>query len=171
METTNTISQQLSNSVTQIVSRQRDFFLTNETKSIDFRLEQLKKLKSAVEKYSDDIYDALWRDLHKCKEEAFLTEINIVLNEINNHIKNLKKWAKPKKVKTPVYLMPSKSEPCGLSQMVALRYGTIPIVRETGGLRDSVKDSGDGEGNGFVFSSYNAHDMLHAIRRACEGYG
>ena len=69
-----------------------------------------------------------------------------------------------------LFLMPSKSEPCGLSQMVALRYGTIPIVRETGGLRDSVTDSGDGEGNGFVFSSYNAHDMLHAIRRACEGY-
>ena len=69
-----------------------------------------------------------------------------------------------------LFIMPSKSEPSGLSQMVALRYGTIPIVRETGGLRDSVRDSGDGEGNGFVFSSYNAHDMLHAIRRACEGY-
>ena len=69
-----------------------------------------------------------------------------------------------------LFLMPSKSEPCGLSQMVALRYGTIPIVRETGGLRDSVNDSGDGEGNGFVFSSYNAHEMLHAINRACEGF-
>ena len=69
-----------------------------------------------------------------------------------------------------LFLMPSKSEPCGLSQMVALRYGTIPIVRETGGLRDSVRDSGDNEGNGFIFSSYNAHDMLHAIRRAVEGY-
>ncbi len=69
-----------------------------------------------------------------------------------------------------LFLMPSKSEPCGLSQMVALRYGTIPIVRETGGLRDSVRDSGDNEGNGFVFSSYNAHDMLHAIKRAVEGY-
>ena len=69
-----------------------------------------------------------------------------------------------------MFLMPSKSEPCGLSQMVALRYGSIPIVRETGGLRDSVRDSGDGEGNGFVFSSYNAHDMLHAIKRAVAGY-
>jgi starch synthase len=69
-----------------------------------------------------------------------------------------------------LYLMPSKSEPCGLSQMVALRYGSIPIVRETGGLRDSVKDSGDNEGNGFTFANYNAHEMLHAIRRACEGY-
>ena len=70
-----------------------------------------------------------------------------------------------------MFLMPSKSEPCGLSQMVALRYGSIPIVRETGGLRDSVQDSGDNLGNGFVFSSYNAHDMLHAIKRAVEGYG
>ena len=69
-----------------------------------------------------------------------------------------------------MFLMPSKSEPCGLSQMVALRYGSVPIVRETGGLRDSVTDSGDNMGNGFVFSSYNAHDMLHAIKRAVEGY-
>ena len=65
-----------------------------------------------------------------------------------------------------MFLMPSKSEPCGLSQMVALRYGTVPIVRETGGLRDSITDCGDGKGNGFTFKSYNAHDMLDAIRRA-----
>ena len=58
-----------------------------------------------------------------------------------------------------------KIEPCGLSQMVALRYGTIPIVRETGGLRDSIHDSGDGWGNGFTFRSYNAHDMLNAVLR------
>ncbi|MBE6335332.1 MAG: aldehyde dehydrogenase [Lentimicrobiaceae bacterium] len=110
-------------SINNIVSQQREFFLTNETKSIDFRLKQLKKLKSAVEKYSDDIYDALWKDLHKCKEEAFLTEINIVLTEINDHIKNIKKWSKPKKVKTPLYLMPSKSrviyEPFGVALIIA----------------------------------------------------
>ena len=69
-----------------------------------------------------------------------------------------------------LFLMPSKSEPCGLSQMVALRYGTVPIVRETGGLRDSITDSGDGEGNGFTFKSYNAHDMLDAIRRSLNAY-
>ncbi|HHU83609.1 MAG TPA: glycogen synthase GlgA [Clostridiales bacterium] len=69
-----------------------------------------------------------------------------------------------------MFLMPSKSEPCGLSQMIALRYGSIPIVRETGGLKDSVFDSGLGEGNGFTFSNYNAHDLLHCIRRAIEGY-
>ncbi len=63
------------------------------------------------------------------------------------------------------FLMPSKSEPCGLSQMVALRYGTIPIVRTTGGLRDSITDLGEKDGNGFTFASYNAHDMLSAIQR------
>ena len=110
-------------SINSIVSQQREYFLTNETKSIDFRLKQLKKLKQAVEKYSDDIYDALWKDLHKCKEEAFMTEISIVLNEINDHIKNIKKWSKPKKVKTPLYLMPSKShvmyEPFGVALIIA----------------------------------------------------
>ena len=69
-----------------------------------------------------------------------------------------------------MFLMPSKSEPCGLSQMVALRYGTLPIVRETGGLRDSVTDSGDGEGNGFTFKTYDAYDMLGAIYRAVDAY-
>jgi len=67
-------------------------------------------------------------------------------------------------------LMPSKNEPCGLSQMVALRYGTIPIVRETGGLQDTISDSGDGIGNGFTFKSYNANDMARAIERALEGF-
>lgn len=69
-----------------------------------------------------------------------------------------------------IFLMPSQSEPCGLAQMVALRYGTIPIVRETGGLNDTIKDSGDGEGNGFTFKSYNAHDMLNTVWRAITGY-
>lgn len=69
-----------------------------------------------------------------------------------------------------IFLMPSKSEPCGLSQMISLRYGSIPIVRETGGLKDSVTDSGLGEGNGFTFANYNAHDMLHAMRRALGGF-
>jgi starch synthase len=69
-----------------------------------------------------------------------------------------------------IFLMPSQSEPCGLAQMVALRYGTIPIVRETGGLNDTISDSGDGIGNGFTFKSYNAHDMLNTVWRALEGY-
>ncbi len=69
-----------------------------------------------------------------------------------------------------IFLMPSKSEPCGLSQMVALRYGSIPVVRETGGLRDTITDSGLGEGNGFTFEGYNADEMAHAVYRAVKGY-
>lgn len=69
-----------------------------------------------------------------------------------------------------MFLMPSQSEPCGLAQMVALRYGTVPIVRETGGLSDTISDSGDGQGNGFTFQSYNAHDMENAVWRALAGY-
>jgi starch synthase len=71
-----------------------------------------------------------------------------------------------------MFLMPSQSEPCGLAQMISLRYGTIPIVRETGGLRDSIIDAGNiSGGNGFTFKTYNAHDMLDAVRRAKALYG
>ena len=69
-----------------------------------------------------------------------------------------------------MFLMPSQSEPCGLAQMIAMRYGTIPIVRETGGLRDSVRDNGGENGNGFTFKTYNANDMLDAVKRACKVY-
>ena len=71
-----------------------------------------------------------------------------------------------------MFLMPSKFEPCGLSQMIALRYGSLPIVRETGGLRDTVLSYNEytGEGNGFTFLNYNAHDMLHTIERAVNIY-
>ena len=70
-----------------------------------------------------------------------------------------------------MFLMPSQSEPCGLAQMISLRYGTIPIVRETGGLRDSITDIGsENGGNGFTFKTYNAHDMLGACKRAAELY-
>jgi starch synthase len=71
-----------------------------------------------------------------------------------------------------LFLMPSKSEPCGLSQMIAMRYGTLPIVRETGGLRDSVQayEAWRDTGNGFSFANYNSSDMLHVIREAVELY-
>lgn len=71
-----------------------------------------------------------------------------------------------------VFLMPSKSEPCGLAQMISMRYGTVPIVRATGGLKDSVIDYGapDNAGLGFTFQTYNALDMLGAVRRCAEIY-
>ncbi len=70
-----------------------------------------------------------------------------------------------------IYLMPSKSEPCGLSQMIASRYGTVPIVRETGGLKDSIKDFGcEGGGNGYTFREYNVHDFEYSIWRAINDF-
>ncbi len=74
-----------------------------------------------------------------------------------------------------IFLMPSKSEPCGLAQMIASRYGTVPVVRETGGLYDTIKYYNDEtrEGNGFTFANYNAHDMLYTLRKAvglCRDY-
>ena len=70
------------------------------------------------------------------------------------------------------FLMPSLFEPCGLSQLISLRYGTVPIVRETGGLRDTVLSYNEytQEGNGFTFLNYNAHDMLNVIKRALGYY-
>lgn len=68
-----------------------------------------------------------------------------------------------------LFLMPSATEPCGLAQMIAMRYGTIPVVRRTGGLRDTVTDAGGG-GCGYTFETYNAHDMLGALKRAVADY-
>lgn len=67
-----------------------------------------------------------------------------------------------------ILLMPSMFEPCGLSQMIAMAYGTLPLVRETGGLKDSVKPYNEftGEGNGFSFGPYNSHDMMHTLKMA-----
>ena len=71
-----------------------------------------------------------------------------------------------------MYLMPSKSEPCGLSQLIAMHYGTVPIVNATGGLKDTVPpfDAETGEGRGYTFQSYNGDDFLGAIDRALKDY-
>ena len=71
-----------------------------------------------------------------------------------------------------MFLMPSRYEPCGLNQMYSLKYGTIPIVRETGGLADTIQNVNPGRktGNGFTFRNYDAKEMLNAIKFACEAY-
>jgi len=71
-----------------------------------------------------------------------------------------------------VFIMPSRFEPCGLGQMISMRYGTVPIVKETGGLKDTVEPYNEHEdkGYGFSFSNYNAHDLLFTIKRAISFY-
>ncbi|MDR3295964.1 MAG: glycogen synthase GlgA [Clostridiales Family XIII bacterium] len=71
-----------------------------------------------------------------------------------------------------ILLMPSRFEPCGIAQMIAMKYGTLPLVRETGGLRDTVTpyDEDTGEGTGFSFANYNAHELLFTIRSAVALY-
>lgn len=75
-----------------------------------------------------------------------------------------------------IFLMPSLFEPCGLGQLIAMRYGSIPVVRETGGLKDTVRPyfegpaADAGSGNGFTFADYNAHELLFAVKRALEFY-
>ena len=69
------------------------------------------------------------------------------------------------------FLMPSRSEPCGLAQMICSRYGAIPIIHETGGLYDSIKDIGNEDGgNGFTFAAYSAYEMLGSVKRALDLY-
>jgi len=100
-----------------------DFFATNQTKNLSFRLTALKKLRLSIVEKQSLIEASLWSDLHKSPEEAYLTEIGIVLSEIDNHIKHLRKWAKPKKVSTPLFLFPSRSkiisEPLGVALIIA----------------------------------------------------
>ena len=109
--------------ISKHLTNQRLFFSSNQTKNVGFRLEQLHKLKKVILQNQQKIEDALWMDLHKSPEEAYLTEISIVMQEIDYHIKHLKKWAKPKRVSTPLVLLPSSSkiiyEPLGISLIVA----------------------------------------------------
>ncbi|MBQ5832274.1 MAG: glycosyltransferase, partial [Selenomonadales bacterium] len=72
-----------------------------------------------------------------------------------------------------LFLMPSQYEPCGIGQLIALRYGTLPVVRKTGGLNDTITpyNKYTGEGNGFEFGNFNAHDLLYTIKWALGLYG
>src|ERR1035437_8400176 len=91
--------------IEEVLVRQRNFFATYESKSLKFRLENLFQLKKVILKYERKITEARWNDLHKSYEDAYLTEISIVVQEIDNHIRHLKKWSKPKRVPTPLHLI------------------------------------------------------------------
>ena len=109
--------------IPQIIAAQRTYFRSHETLSIEFRLRMLQRLRDAIIKHEKSLTEALYLDLHKSYEEAYLTEISIVLGEIQNFLKHLKKWAAPSKKETPLKLKPAKSsiitEPLGLSLIMA----------------------------------------------------
>lgn len=99
-----------------------DFYYTNKTKCIEFRLEQLRKLRDAIIKYEPEFVKALYKDLHKPAAEVYMTETGLTLKEIKYMIKHLKKWARNEKVPTPIFLKPAKSV------IVKEPYGTVLII-------------------------------------------
>lgn len=110
-------------SIREIIEEHRDFFASQSTKSIAFRKEQLQRLREAILKYEKPLYDALKADLHKSEEEAFLTEISIVLQEIKHHLRNINHWAKRERVSSSLTTFPSRSyivhEPLGVALIIA----------------------------------------------------
>lgn len=109
--------------IAEICSAQKEYFRSGATLDIAFRKEMLKKLLSAMEKWETRLADALWTDLHKSYEEAYLTELSIVKGEIRTHIRNIDRWARRKKVCTPLKLFPSRThlvkEPLGCSLIIS----------------------------------------------------
>ena len=109
--------------IAEICGAQKEYFRSGATLDIAFRKEMLKKLLSAMEKWETRLADALWTDLHKSYEEAYLTELSIVKGEIRTHIRNIDRWAHRKKVRTPLKLFPSRThmvkEPLGCSLIIS----------------------------------------------------
>ena len=109
----------------------------------------------------DARYETLWRDLAAAHPDRVGARIGF--DEGLAHVIE---------GGSDMFLMPSRFEPCGLNQMYSLRYGTVPVVRATGGLADTVRDFDPqtGEGTGFTFDEYSSKAMMGALRRAVETY-
>lgn len=109
--------------IDKIIVSQREYFRSGATLDIAVRKLALRRLKEAIRKWEKPLADALWADLHKSYEEAFLTEISIVLGEIDNHLKHVAHWASSEKRHTPLKMFPSRSriisEPLGTALIVA----------------------------------------------------
>lgn len=115
----NTSTEQIAN----LVEAQRDFYHSGVTLDLKFRRRMLKALLAAFEKWEKPLAEALWTDLHKSYEEAYITELSIVKAEIKNHLSHLKNWASPKLKATPIKMFPSVSrivsEPLGNTLIIA----------------------------------------------------
>ena len=107
----------------RIVQAQREFFRSGATLDVKFREEMLRRLLSTMERWEERLAKALWEDMHKSYEEAYLTEFSIIKGEIKTHLKNVAKWAQMERTSTPLKLFPSRScivkEPLGCALIIA----------------------------------------------------
>ena len=107
--------------------------------------------------------DAYYEGFLKDMEAKYANKVKVIL-AFNQDL------ARKIYASSDLFLMPSKSEPCGLSQMIASRYGAVPMVRETGGLKDSIKDFGGENGNGYTFAGFEASALVDMVRRAVADF-
>jgi aldehyde dehydrogenase (NAD+) len=123
--------------IAEAIKAHRAFFKSGKTLDVGFRRASLKKLRSALLRYEDRIYDAFWQDLHKSKFEAFGTEIGLILKELSFHTKKIRKWAKPTRIATDIPNFYSTSrilhEPYGVALIMApwnypLQLALLPLV-------------------------------------------
>ena len=123
--------------VEDLVQKQRDFFLSGQTRPIDFRLDALRKLRDALKVHEKDILAAVYADLRKAEVDAYATELAGVYNEIKVAIANVRDWAAREKVTTPIFMMPAKSyiykEPYGVCLIIApwnypVQLAMLPLV-------------------------------------------
>jgi aldehyde dehydrogenase (NAD+) len=109
--------------ILDIYDAQKEYFRSEATLDVDFRMKMLVRFQQAMKKWEKELADALWVDLHKSYEEAYLTEISIVMGEIRNHISHVRKWSRRRKASSPLKLFPSRSyvvkEPLGTALIVS----------------------------------------------------
>ena len=109
--------------------------------------------------------DQKYVDFFHNLEQRYPTKVRAFVDKYSNEI------ARKAYAASDIFLMPSKVEPCGLSQMIASRYGSVPVVREVGGLRDTIRDFGcEGGGNGYTFTNYNPNDLQYQLERAIKDF-
>ncbi len=109
--------------------------------------------------------DKVYEDYYRWLESKYPNRVKAYVGMYDNDLSR-KIYAA-----SDIFLMPSYFEPCGLSQIVASRYGAVPVVRETGGLKDTIRDFGcEGGGNGYTFKNYNKDDLLYTMNRAVQDY-
>ena len=109
--------------IERVISSQREFFNTNATKSVSFRIDALKKLKYGIKQHEEQILDALYMDLGKSAAEAYMAEVAMVYEEIDTAISSVKKWSKPKRVRGTLTTFPARNyiyhEPYGVVLVMA----------------------------------------------------